>query len=104
MHIIDSRAVELLQRSSGLDARESEAIILSDTEKASLLLMDEVKGRKIAKQMGIQLMGTIGMLLTGYKEKILSQKDIIECINVLKTTGRHISGKLYEQLMEKISD
>ncbi|MDO4452168.1 MAG: hypothetical protein Q4B89_04995 [Lachnospiraceae bacterium] len=44
------------------------------------------------------------MLLTGYKEKILSREDIIECINVLKTTGRHISGKLYEQLMEKISD
>lgn len=104
VHIIDSRAVELLQRSSGLDAGESEAIILSDTEKASLLLMDEMKGRQIAKQMGIQLMGTIGMLLTGYKERILSREDIIECINVLKTTGRHISGKLYEQLMEKISD
>lgn len=55
----DIKSVELLRRSTGLDAGESEAIILSDKLKASILLMDEVKGRQVAKQMGIQIMGTI---------------------------------------------
>ncbi len=41
----DMKAVELLRRSTGLDAGESEAIILSDMIGADLLLMDEVKGR-----------------------------------------------------------
>ena len=71
---------------------------------ASLLLMDEVKGRQVARQMGIQLMGTIGMLLAGYQEKKLSKEEILDCIEMLKTTGRHISNKLYEQLLEKISN
>lgn len=102
--IVDVELVELLRRSSGLDAGESEAIILSDKLNASILLMDEVKGRQVAKQMGIQLMGTIGILLLAYKEKLLSKEEIIDCINVLKVTGRHISSKLYEQLMEKLSD
>jgi predicted nucleic acid-binding protein len=100
--IDDIRAVELLRRSSGLDAGESEAIILSDEIKASLLLMDEVKGRQVAKQMGIQLMGTVGMLMAAYKEQLLSKEEILNCIEILKTTGRHISAALYEQLLAKL--
>jgi len=63
MEIKDMSSVELLKRSSGLDEGESEAIILSDSIKNSLLLMDEIKGREVAAQMGIQLMGTHGILL-----------------------------------------
>jgi predicted nucleic acid-binding protein len=104
VRIEDTRAVELLRRASGLDAGESEAIILSDTIGASFLLMDEVKGRQIAKQMGIQLMGTIGILMTAYKECLLSKEEILNCIEVLKKSGRHISPQLYEQLIERMSD
>ena len=97
-------AVELLRRSSGLDQGESEAIILSDSLDASLLLMDEAKGRQIARQMGIQLMGPIGILLAAYEEHLLSREEILKCIETLKNTGRHISTKLYEQLIKKLSE
>lgn len=100
----DVSAVDLLRRSSGLDAGESEAIILSDSMEAALLLMDEVKGRQVAKQMGIPLMGTIGLLLVGYKESILTKQQILECIDVMKYSGRHISEALYQQLLTKISE
>ncbi len=101
--IKDVKSVELLKRSTGLDTGESEAIILSDTIKNSLLLMDEAKGRQVAKQMGIQLMGTVGILLAAYKSQLLCKEQILECINILKITGRHISDKLYKQLIEKLS-
>ena len=100
----DTSAVDLLRRSSALDAGESEAIILSDSIGASLLLMDEVKGRQVAKQMGIPLMGTIGLLLVGYNEKLLTKQQILECIEIMKTSGRHISESLYQQLLAKISE
>jgi predicted nucleic acid-binding protein len=63
VHVDDGKAVDLLRRITGLDMGESEAIILSDTCKADLLLMDEVKGRHVAQQMGIRIMGTIGLLM-----------------------------------------
>lgn len=98
----DKKSVTLLRRATGLDAGESEAIILSDLIRADLLLMDELKGRQVAKQMGLNIMGTVGILMTAFSEKFLSTEEIEQCIDVLRSNGRHISDKLYEQLMEKI--
>ena len=100
----DSKSVELLRRSTGLDAGESEAIILSDSLNADVLLMDETRGRKVAKQMGIQIMGTIGVLMLAYEEDRLSKEEILACVDVLKYNGRHISNKLYEQLLQKFAE
>ena len=82
--VSDTKAVELLRRSTGLDAGESEAIILSDMIDADLLLMDEAKGRQVAQQMGIQLMGTIGLLLIANQEGYLTKEEILACIDILK--------------------
>lgn len=98
----DKKSVTLLRRATGLDAGESEAIILSDEIKADLLLMDELKGRQVAKQMGLNIMGTVGILMTAFDEELLLAEEIEQCIDVLRSNGRHISEKLYEQLMEKI--
>ena len=100
--IEDGKAVELLRRATGLDIGESEAIILSDICKAELLLMDESKGRQVAKQMGLHLMGTVGMLRAAHEEKLLSYEEIRQCIEGLRANGRHISDRLFEQLMEVI--
>lgn len=100
--IDDSKSVDLLCRATGLDKGESESIILSDICHADLLLMDEIKGRQVAKQMGLHLMGTVGMLRVAYEEKLLSYEDIIKCIEVLRENGRHISDRLFRQLLESI--
>ena len=100
--IDDSKSVDLLKRATGLDQGESEAIILSDACHADFLLMDEVKGRQVAKQMGLHLMGTVGMLRVAYEEKLFSYEDIVKCIEVLRVNGRHISDRLYRQLLESI--
>lgn len=100
----DMKAVELLCRSAGLDQGESEAIILSDSNEANLLLMDEAKGRKVAKQMGIQIMGTIGLLMTAYKEKKLNKEEVLKCVDILKHNGRHIDDRLYGQLIQKLAE
>lgn len=104
VEVKDVYAVSVLCRSSGLDIGESEAIVLSDSLSAAFLLMDEAKGRQVAAQMGIQIMGTLGILLIAYKERLLSREEILNCIDIFRSAGRHISEKLYEQLKEKLSD
>jgi len=52
-----------LQLRSELDEGEAEAIALAKTIHADLLLIDELKGRKIAKEEGLKIVGVLGVLL-----------------------------------------
>lgn len=66
--------------------------------------MDEVRGREVAARMGIEIMGTIGVLGTAFKEKIISKSEIKSVIEILRNSGRHISERLYEQLINFIEN
>ena len=68
--VTQAQSVKIL-RAAGLDLGESEAIVLADTLPNSLLLMDERKGRQIASSMGIQIIGTLGILLQAKKKRLV---------------------------------
>ncbi len=96
--------VEFLQRVSGLDLGESEAIILSDEITSDLLLMDEALGRNVARNMGIRVMGTIGMLRVAYQEKILTAEEVRECVDTMQSAGRYISESLYRDVLASLEE
>ncbi len=102
--ILNSASVDILKRATGLDQGECAAIILSDELQADLLLMDEVKGRTVSKQMGHRIMGTIGILMVAYEENELTAEEVKECIEGLKLAGRHIGQKYYRLLLEKLKE
>lgn len=54
--------------------------------------------------MGISIMGTIGILMAAYDEKFISSHEIREYIEIMKNVGRHISDKLYAQLLNLIEE
>ena len=95
-------SVNILKRATGLDQGESEAIVLSDEIQADILLMDEAKGRKISDQMGIHIMGTIGILMVAYEDDILTADEVKNCIDGLQNAGRHIGHKHYQMLLDRL--
>lgn len=94
--IKDRALYKLLSRS--LDAGESEAIVLAKEMKLSLII-DEKKGRKIANNMGINIMGFLGVLLLNHKKKCLLEDEIIEIYYRAKKASFRVSKRLEEQFL-----
>lgn len=100
--VSNPEAVRILRMATGLDQGESEAIVLTDEWKADILLMDEAKGRTISGQMGITIMGTIGILISAYEDKLITSEEAIKCIDNLQKSGRHIGERYYRMLLDKL--
>ena len=100
----DRKIIDVFQKVTGLDLGESEAIIYSDENAADILLMDEVKGRQVAKQMNIRVIGTLGILQLANAKGLMSGKEVRHTLEVLKANQRHISDALIEVVLANLKD
>jgi predicted nucleic acid-binding protein len=82
-----------------LDRGEASSIALALEIENTTLIIDEIKGRKIAQSFDIEIIGTIGVLLIANERGLI--KDIISVILKLVNRGFRISDKLLEQLISK---
>ncbi|MEX2379481.1 MAG: DUF3368 domain-containing protein [Vicingaceae bacterium] len=81
---------------SFLDAGEASAIALALEYNDSLIILDDQKARSEAKQLKLNITGTIGILLLALEKGIIeSQDDIIEEI---KRTNFRISEKYLDKI------
>jgi predicted nucleic acid-binding protein len=95
----DTGLLELLD--DILDYGESEALVLAK-ERLLILLIDEKKGRKIAKNMGIQIIGFLGILLLNYRHDRLSKKEIEDILHHANNLNFRLSEKLKQDFFEKL--
>lgn len=88
-------AVKLLQKQLNLDLGESEAIVLAESIHAGLFIIDERKARRIAKDMGLTITGTLGFLVEAKSRgKIKAIKPILD---TMLDSGIRMSATIYKR-------
>jgi predicted nucleic acid-binding protein len=85
-----------LQRvlSGYLDPGEASAIALGIENPDSILILDDLKGRKEAQKLKIRFTGTLGVIIKAKKENHIT--DVSSYFNALREKGFRISDKIIE--------
>jgi predicted nucleic acid-binding protein len=81
----------------GLGAGEREAIAFAHLHKADLVLIDEKLGRREAQLLGLQVIGTLGILQEAHERGLL---DIREAVRRLQGTTFQIAPSLLRSALE----
>lgn len=99
--VSDRRAVAELREI--LDAGEAEAIILAQESKADFLIIDERKGRKVAEERGLRIIGLLGVLTRAKKAGHISRlKPLLDIL--IEDIGFRISRNLYDRILRNVGE
>ncbi len=79
-----------------LDLGEAQVIMLAGDLGCELAIIDERKGRSMARTVGIEVTGTLGLLLRAKRLRLLSQ--VRPCLSAMRVKGVWIADHL-EQLV-----
>lgn len=91
----------LLELYQWLDRGEAEAIELALTLELPLII-DERKGRKIARQKNLSVIGLAGLIVLAAKRQYKSPKAALELLDQAMLSGFRLSSKLYQQVKEEL--
>jgi uncharacterized protein len=82
------------QEEFSLGIGETSAIILAQEVNASLVLIDEIKARKVAREYGMAMLGCVGILQDAFGLHLLS--DLTQAYRQLATSGAYIDRRILE--------
>ena len=85
-----------------LDKGESSGITLALENEPSLLIIDEKKGRVIAKKLGIRITGILGVMIRAKEIGLINRiKPLIE---KLEKVDFRMSERLKNQILERVGE
>jgi uncharacterized protein len=94
----NKEAVRSLMNS--LDAGEAEAIILAEELHADTLIIDERKGRQIARERGLHTVGLLGIILQAKQQGMI--RSVRPLLHELRATaGFYVSDALCKEILRE---
>lgn len=91
-----------MQKQLNLDKGESEAIVLANNINADLIVIDERKARKIAKDIGLNVTGTLGILVEAKQKGLI--KELKPLLDGLIDNNIRIDKKLYAEILKLVEE
>lgn len=97
---VQNRQMVRLLRSDLRGKGECECIILAGEIGAKAVLIDDKKARKIARQAGIEVIGTLGVLVMAVKENILQRDEAVKVVERLVKSDFRLSKTVVQTVID----
>lgn len=103
IRIVDPRdKMSVLILESSVDKGEASSIALALEKPNSLLIIDDLKGRRVASRYGINITGTFGILVDAKNEGIIPEiKPVLEKI---RQTNFRFSKKIENEILKQADE
>lgn len=85
-----------------LDEGEASAIALSLETEDAILILDDLKGRKVADRLQLRYSGTLGLILRAKQAGII--KSVKPILNRIRSTNFRFSNKLLETVRKQAGE
>jgi predicted nucleic acid-binding protein len=101
VEVEDQEFADSLKRDLGKG--EAEAIALAVELQADLLIVDDLLARQVAGILGLNLVGTVGVLLEARQRAVLP--EIKPCLDdLIDLAGFRVSGQLYARVLREAGE
>lgn len=106
--VTDSLTMEKMKKSealaemTGINIGEAQAIILSKQKGEELILIDQTNAREAARQLGLRPRGTIFIILTAAKRRLITKQEAEKILENLIEVNFYISAKIYRDSLKAI--
>lgn len=91
----------LNEESLGLDAGERAAVLTANKLKADILV-DEKRGRKVARNMGLVVIGTVGVIVLARERSLISAAKPL--LHGLKENGYYVGDSLLKAALKRCGE
>jgi predicted nucleic acid-binding protein len=95
--VSDRKSLKII--SSFVDTGEASTIALSIEKTNAVMILDDLKARKLAKSLDLKFTGTIGLIVKAKNNGII--KDVSDVVNKLKRAGFRISSVIEERVLKE---
>ena len=87
---------------TAIDKGEASAVALAVELKGSLLIIDDLKGRKFAQQLGLAIIGTIGVIVDAKLSGIIPSVKTV--LSKIRKTNFRITERLEFMILKKAGE
>jgi len=84
-----------------VDTGEAEAIALS-LERSLAILIDDLRGRRVARRLGLVVVGSLGVLALAKKRGLIP--EVRPYVSRLRSSGCYLSDELVETFLRRLGE
>lgn len=100
----EQNEAEVWQAAGGLHSGEAEAFVLARQKNAAWFLTDDAATRLFVSLLGMEVHGSLGILLWNAAHRYLSRKETEDALKRLKQSSLWLSPRIYQEARRALDD